>query len=78
MTLRHYSYAIASHIGFILLWQVVVMLADVPTYVLIPGFILHELTVAKQVRQRTPAPHARARVHTHTRAGTHITTQMGG
>ncbi|AMM85597.1 ABC transporter permease [Martelella sp. AD-3] len=34
MTLRHYSYAIASHIGFILLWQAVVVLADVPTYIL--------------------------------------------
>lgn len=34
MKFRGYFYAIAAHIGFVLLWQLVVMVADVPSYIL--------------------------------------------
>ena len=34
MTYRGYLYAIAAHIGFILFWQLIVILADVPSYIL--------------------------------------------
>ncbi len=34
MTLRFYGYAIAAHIGFILLWQLLVAVLDVPSYIL--------------------------------------------
>jgi len=31
---RAYAYAIAAHVGFILLWQLVVMVSDIPAYIL--------------------------------------------
>lgn len=34
MKLHGYLYAFAAHIGFILLWQVIVVIADVPSYIL--------------------------------------------
>lgn len=34
MTGRGYLYAVAAHIGFILFWQLMVMVADVPSYIL--------------------------------------------
>ncbi|MBM1633996.1 ABC transporter permease [Sulfitobacter mediterraneus] len=34
MSARGYLYAIAAHIGFVLLWQLAVIVADVPSYIL--------------------------------------------
>lgn len=34
MTLRGFLYAVAAHIGFILMWQVIVIVVDVPAYIL--------------------------------------------
>ena len=34
MTGRGYLYAVAAHVGFILFWQLMVIVADVPSYIL--------------------------------------------